>query len=385
VGACFFRRVRETADVTIVSAPHIAILIPTHGRPDKLLVCLEHLARQTMPRDQFEVFVGFDGGAADDVEFVRDRMPRGLSARLFAFEHAGPGQTRNRLVAQCDARADVLLMLNDDVLPAPDLLHHHAAAHARDEREQAMFVGRAPWRTPAPAEDTFFDRLVRETSLIFFYDRMDAALSEATRDADAGAVVRARRRDWGFRHAWTLNFSMPRVLFDRCGGFDARLRFPAYEDLEMARRATAFGTGGTAVPVRYVPDAVVVHDHRLTPRQYLSRERMLGKAAYDLARAVPDCAREVFGRDILSRGELAYAQEFCDREHGSIERVRATFLAHETVPASAGDTPGMLHLAYEHHLPLKRWEWRQGLLDAARSCHESGSTRKIEHVVAISA
>jgi GT2 family glycosyltransferase len=371
--------------VTFVSTPHIAVLIPTHGRPDKLLACLEHLARENMPREQFEVLVGFDGGSADDVAHVRDRMPRDLPVRLFAFEHAGPGQTRNRLVAQCDARADVLLMLNDDVLPAPDLLHHHAAAHAAAHAagEQSMFVGRAPWLEPSREHDTFFDRLVRETSLIFFYDRMDAAHAAAACDPDPHAAARARGRDWGFRHAWTLNFSMQRALFERGGGFDARLRFPAYEDLEMARRAAKSGPSDASVPVRYLPEAVVVHDHRIMPRQYLSRERMLGKAAYDLASSVPDCAREVFGRDILSPEELSYAREFCDREHAAVERVRATFLAHETVPASLGDVPGVLHLAYEHHLPLKRWEWRQGLLDAARSCHDSGGVRNIDHAVAI--
>ena len=216
-----------------------------------------------------------------------------------------------------------------------------------------MILGSAPWVVPTTSEDTLFDRLVRETSMIFFYDRMTEALARAEVGTD---------HDWGFRHAWTLNLSLPRAEFERVGGFDERLTFACYEDLEFARRVH----GNGRVPVLYRPACIAQHDHRVTPESYLARERLMGKAALQLAAAAPDCAREVFGRDITSREELDYSREFVRREQPLADRLAKSFAALATIPASSIDGPQaqmILRTLYEHHLLLKRWTWRQGLCE----------------------
>lgn len=341
------------------------MLIPTYGRADKLARCLTRLANQTLERSRFEVLVGVDGRAegstheqsdreaADAARVLADTTAGSMRAVVHRFEHAGPGATRNRLAAH--ARGGLILMLNDDVLPEPDLLEAHVREHARRAGGggPAMVLGSAPW--VVHREDTLFDRLIRETSMVFFYDRMHEMLADGRADAD---------HDWGYRHAWTLNLSLPRRVYEAVGGFDERLTKACYEDIEFGYRVwKSFGA-----PVRYAPNAVAHHDHRIMPEDYLRRERMMGEAARVFAEASPLCAMEVFGRDIRTREEVEYSRAFVERERGTASRMRETFAGWAKMPSTVIDGPhagALLRGLYEHHLLLKRWVWRSGFLDAA--------------------
>ncbi len=342
----------------------ISVIIPTRGRAEKLARCVERLARQSLHRDRFEVLVGVDGlEPGDDGSAVRglvSRVSDSLHAAAHFFDHAGPGATRNRLARL--ARGRLILMLNDDVLPEPDLLGEHVREQARMDSTgvRGLVLGAAPWVRPAPAEDTLFDRLIRETSMVFFYDRM-------SEDIAAGRV--GRDHDWGFRHGWTLNLSVARAVFDAAGGFDERLRFACYEDLEFTFRACGGGGGeGRGAVVRFAPEALVFHDHRIGPEDYLRREAMMGRAAWEFAAAAPACAREVFGRDVRSPEEGEYSRRFVERERAGVERVRETFEGWAKMPAGSVCGPherALLRALYEHHVPLKRWTWRRALVEAA--------------------
>jgi len=349
----------------------VSVLIPTFGRAAKLARCLSRLAHQDLDRSRFEVLIGVDGRdeanepddeASQAVHAIASTSAGAMRAVVHEFDHAGPGATRNKLAKHAEGR--ILLLLNDDVLPEPDLLSSHLRAHAEllggmgGEGRGAMVLGSAPWVVPTASEDTLFDRLVRETSMIFFYDRMNEALARGEVGAD---------HDWGFRHAWTLNLSLPRAEFERAGGFDERLTFACYEDLEFARRVHASANAEGRVPVLYRPACIAHHDHRVTPESYLTREKMMGVAALQLAAAAPDCARDIFGRDITSSEELDYSREFVRREQPLADRLAKSFAAMATIPGTSIDgpqAPMILRTLYEHHLLLKRWAWRQGLCEA---------------------
>ncbi|MFI4896673.1 MAG: glycosyltransferase family 2 protein [Phycisphaerales bacterium JB059] len=321
------------------------MLIPTHARPEAIARCVDALARHPDPDARVEVLVGIDGpdqGETRALEGVR----AGLDLQVLDAPHAGPAATRNRLVEH--ARGRLLLLLNDDVIPQPGLLHAHLEAHAR-RVAPAMVLGSAPF-APTP-RDSLFDRLVRETSMIFFYDRMS--------DEDPA-------RDWGFRHAWTLNLSLPAACVRAVGGFCEALPGAAYEDIELAWRVRErFGA-----PVLYRPEARVIHEHTYEPEGYLRREESLGRDAWALAMANPACALELFGRDITDEAEIEYSAQFVDRERAGTERLRATFSAWARLPADAAPD-ALIPALYEHHLALKRWHWRRGHLAAARSCAQS--------------
>lgn len=339
----------------------ISVLIPTFGRAAKLARCLARLSRQDLDHRKFEVLIGVDGKdeanepddeAAQAVHALASTSAGAMRAVVYEFDHAGPGATRNKLARHASGKT--LLLLNDDVLAEENLLTSHLRAHAARNSAPAMVLGSAPWVVPTEAEDTLFDRLVRETSMIFFYDRMHEAIARGEAGAD---------HDWGFRHAWTLNLSLPKAEFERVGGFDERLSYACYEDLEFAQRVHSSGR----VPVLYRPECIVHHDHRITPASYLARERLMGKAALQLAAAAPDCAREIFVRDITSPEELSYSREFIRRERPLADRLALSFCELATLPAqtiTGSHAPTILRTLYEHHLLLKRWTWRSGLVEA---------------------
>lgn len=334
------------------------MIIPTFGRPRQVVACVRRLALQTLGAS--EVLVGIDGGVGSPVEAaeteaaLRAVWPADRADRLVIerCEKVGLAAVRNTMLSR--ARGRVMLSLNDDVLPEPDLLERHAEAHREAGSRPVVVVGRSPWLVRAP--DRLFDRLIRETSMVFFYDQMEARLEEV-----------GPGHDWGFRHCWGLNFSAPLGLVREVGGFAVYPATYGYEDNEMAfRLGQRFGT-----PVLYRPGAVATHDHRMEPEGYLEREHKLGSAAWGFAHDSPECARAMFGRDVTDAAELSYSREFVERERGMAERIRTTFCELAHLPSDA--VPGREHPAgasmiaalYQQHLLLKRWEWRRGLVEAA--------------------
>ncbi len=329
----------------------VSVIIPTRGRPRKAAACVRALANQTFPADRFEVLVGLDGPDPQTALAVRDAWPTGpRRPRLDVITcpgPTGPNPVRNRLMKRCRGRT--LIALNDDVRPDADLVavHHAEQRRATACGRPAVIVGRCPWARPDG--DRLFDRLVRETSMVFFYDRMN--------DADPD-------HDWGFRHAWSLNLSMPAATVMDVGGWaDVRNEY-GHDDIELAWRLNT----QASLPVLYRPSAVAVHDHRITPREYLRREYRLGRSAWRYAQRNPGFARDLFGRDITSADEVACCRDFVRYERGHSLRLLASFEHLAGLDADVVDGPhaaALLGAIYQQHLPLKRWMWRTGLLAAA--------------------
>lgn len=325
---------------------NLSVLIPTLNRPRHLTRCLARLRAQTPDAGAFEVIIVHDGPDPDGAHAVAAFDPRGRFD-LVSLEAPRLGNAHAKNLALERARGAVTVFLNDDVLPEPGLLEAHARAHAqRGASAPALVVGHSPWLMP-PGPTTF-DRLLARTSMIFFYDRM---LDES------GAPTRPPEHDWGYRHAWTLNLSAPTDAA-RATAFDAALANCCYEDVEFAWRFTR----AHRAPVLFRPAARADHDHPYTPGDYLRRESRLGYSALGFALANPECARELFRRDIHSPESLADAEALVRADEPRAEPWRTWFESLGTEPTHRAP----LAEIYTQHLPLKRHEFRRGLLAAAR-------------------
>lgn len=240
----------------------IAAIIPCReGENARVVSLVASLA--SLGDRELSIIVGVDG---EDVPPGLERFAGERGVAITTGAQGGPGAARNRALAVADT--DIILFLNDDVEPAPDLIEHHRAAHA--DNTAKLVVGAAPFAIPEP--DRVLDRMTRETSLLFFYNAMDG---------------HEPMRDWGFRHAWTLNLSVPQAI---CEPFDDRLALPMFDDLEWAFRVCT----SHAAPVVYRPDAVAIHHHRYEAGQILVREALLGHQALALHRVNPSCGVAVF-------------------------------------------------------------------------------------------
>jgi len=335
--------------------PNLSVIIPTHRRPAKIASCVRSLAAQSLDPTQYELLIGLDGADADSEEAIARAWPDAPldTLRVRTFPRQGYNAVRNALLM--GARADVVVSLNDDVLPCETFLETHLAEQRDAEKRgrPAIVTGNSPWVRREP--DRLFDRLVRETGMIFFQHHMT--------DEDP-------HRDWGFRHAWGLNVSFPARCVADVGGWTAFPLAYGYDDIEIAWRLRE----RFDAPVLYRPEALAPHDHRMAPQDYLKRERALGRTACLFARANPAFALDLFGRDITSEDELDYSRRFVERERIGVDRLRAPFLALADKPADAVADPDLIQMLYQQHLPLKRWEWRTGLLEAAAAPLEASPT-----------
>ncbi len=347
----------------------ISVIIPTYHRSDKLCDCLKGLINQSMDGDRFEVLVGIDGGKnePDRAAALTDRL-RALWTDAFqdhlhivACEKIGQGAVRNELLDR--ATGTLMVSLNDDVLPQPDLLDEHWLAYTQAQKDDRVVIvaGSSPYVIYQP--DRVFDLLIRQSPMVFFEHTMKQALASGQVDDD---------HDWGFRHACGLNFSAPMRCCKHIGGFPVYPVTYGYEDIEYVYRLTTTFDA----PVVYRPHAAAPHNHRHDPKTYLDREYTLGKAAWGFATISPECAKATFGRNMTEPEELEYAKAFVEHEEGSANAIRETFLSlaeipRETLPPDGHPAlPYIVGCLYEHHLLLKRWMWRKGFLDGARMHQE---------------
>ncbi len=213
--------------------PLASIVIPVHGAFAHTLACLHAIAAQP-PRDAFEVIVVDD--ASPDDTLAKLAQLNGIRV------HARP--TNGGFIAACNdgaalARGEFLVFLNNDTVPQPGWLD--ALLDTFQDHANIGLVG---------AKLVYPDGRLQEAGGVVFADGSgwnygrfedpDDCRFTYLRDADyvSGAAI-----------------ALPRALFERLGGFDARFAPAYYEDTDLA-----FAVRGAGLRVVYQPAAVVVHD-----------------------------------------------------------------------------------------------------------------------------
>lgn len=230
---------------TPVAVPALSVLVPTFGRAETVLRLLERLDQQTLPADRFEVVVVDDGSP------VPIAIPAGrfrMRVTLLRQDNAGPGAARNRGALAC--RAPWTLILNDDAVPAPDLLARHLARAATLPPKTAL-LGTFDF-TPEALQSPF-TQVLQQTDLLFDFPNL--------RDG--------QRHGWTF--FWTCNLGLPTATL-RENPFDAaRFREAIVEDVELGYRLHQQGW-----TVLFDRSLVCLHDHVQQPASYFRRMVRLG-------------------------------------------------------------------------------------------------------------
>jgi glycosyltransferase involved in cell wall biosynthesis len=108
----------------------VSVVIPTYNRRDSLQAVLHSLARQTYPRDKYEVIVVDDGSMDDTPSIANEEYP--FSFRYVRQPNRGDAIARN-LGAQ-ESKADLLIFLDDDITVVPDFVASMIREHQGHER-----------------------------------------------------------------------------------------------------------------------------------------------------------------------------------------------------------------------------------------------------------
>ena len=207
--------------------PTVSVVVPTYDRLPRLRRVLAGLAAQDLDRP-FEVVVVDDGSTDGTDAYLRSGAPP-LPIVASTQENQGPGAARNRGVDL--ATGEIVVFLDDDVIPDPGLVRAHVRAHER-HGDRTVVIG--PMRNPPDHQMSPWIRW-EQAMLAKQYDAMEAGEYDATA-----------------RQFFTGNASLRREHLLAAGGFDPSLR--RAEDVELAYRLDAAGLAFV-----YEPDAVGLH------------------------------------------------------------------------------------------------------------------------------
>lgn len=205
----------------------VSVVIPTHQRPGSLVRVLEALSRQEdVDLQRVELVVVCDGIGDPSFEAVqRGWYPMRL--QLAEQQHQGPSAARNHGIAL--STGQLIVFLDDDVVPGTRFLGVHQRAHEEDQN----LVGIGPLLPPSS-------------------DGTPWARWEGRTVAERNAAMARGDREVSPRQFHTRNASVRRLHLVRAFGFD--VTFPRGEDVELAFRLRERGLHFT-----FLPEAAAQH------------------------------------------------------------------------------------------------------------------------------
>ena len=117
----------------------VTVAIPTYNRADFLRQTLAGLVAQQFPRDHFEILV-LDNNSTDHTRAVVAEFASAHPTPRYLLEtQQGLDYARNRAVAE--ARGDIIVFGDDDILVQPDWLAHLAVPLLADTAQRIGAVG----------------------------------------------------------------------------------------------------------------------------------------------------------------------------------------------------------------------------------------------------
>lgn len=223
--------------------PRVAVVIPVYNRIDLLANTLSGLAAQSY--ESMEVIVADDGSEEDPVSAI-SAVEGQLDVKLVRQEHRGYGAGRARNLGARQTNADVLVFIDADCVPDPDLVARHADWHRY--ADNVVVIGS---RHHLDTSSVDRDALAAGTAGLRegIIDTDDPAQPLAPADFRRVFYRRTaglRLGDEAFRSLVSSNFSIRREAFLSVGGFAEDFGRWGGEDTELGWRL--FNAGHYFVP-----------------------------------------------------------------------------------------------------------------------------------------
>jgi len=222
--------------------PSVSIVIPTKIRLDLLALCLDGLAKQTDYPSRLDIVIVDNGADPTELEKVITDAQANLDIRVI--DRSGPfnfSYLVNQGVAQ--SRGDVVVLLNDDVVPiSPSWLKRMA--------DSAMDEGVGAVGARLLNKDGTIQHAGVALGLCGLCGHMWRGLSEAEAQHYPSILVPSRRSA-----VTGACLAVRRSLYQEVGGFDETDLQVTLNDIDFCLRLNALG-----YQTHYRGDAVLIHD-----------------------------------------------------------------------------------------------------------------------------
>ena len=191
----------------------LSVVLPTYNRLGQLKDVLAGLETQTVSLDTFEVVVVSDG-SSDGTNDYLTTVETPLQLNPILQQNQGVAVARNRGIRE--ARAEIILFVDDDVVPTPALIEEHLSKHVND---YTVVLG--PMLTPPDFKMKPWVAWEQAMLMKQYDDMLEGKWAPTA------------------RQFYTGNTSIYRKHLVKAGGFDPAFR--RAEDVELAYRLSEMG------------------------------------------------------------------------------------------------------------------------------------------------
>ncbi len=241
-----------------------SVIIPTYNRAFILQEALRALLEQSLPEADYEVIVVNDGSTDNTREVVSRLLPGKGNIIYLEQRNAGPAAARNYGLRQ--AKGEYIFFTGDDIIASRDLLKQHLEAH---------------WEFPGDAVlgYTVWDEREQPTKFMEFLERWNHQFNYS-------GLVDGRAYDWRFFYTSNISLSRKRLAGEL---FDEKLRYPAWEDLELGFRLHQNG-----IKVVFNKKALAFHCHRVGEEEFFRKNWQEGVSRVYCYRKFPETKNIAF-------------------------------------------------------------------------------------------
>ncbi len=236
--------------------PKISVMLPTYKRPEALERTLAAMEKQSLEPACYEIIV-VDDGSADHTEMVLAKFAEQTCNRfryIVLKDNGGPARARNFGLAAC--RAEVVLIIGDDIEPDRFLVENHLNSHLQQPDDSHALLGYVSF--PEEMEPTGFMQWLAAGGRKYFFNYQDLAPGQP-----AGPL-----------YFYTCNVSVKMALLERSGWFDESFPYASHEDLELGHRLAE-----QKMQMIYQPSARGYHWHMLSVKGIARRVYLMGYSA----------------------------------------------------------------------------------------------------------
>jgi glycosyltransferase involved in cell wall biosynthesis len=237
----------------------ISVIIPTYNRCGYLQQAVTSVLQQSLAPDSYEIII-VDNGSTDETKAVAEEITGEYGRRVAYIYESAPGLHNARHRGAREARGDILVFVDDDIIAAPQWLG--AIHEAFKDRDTVLVGGKIlpKWEGEAPEWLEIFKDEDAYGWRIGHLSLLD--LGDHRRRIPATCV-------------YGCNFSVRKTVLYRCGGF--------HPDSMPGQLMKYRGDGETALSraiereeykVVYEPEATVYHcvpANRLTVEYFCQR------------------------------------------------------------------------------------------------------------------
>jgi len=227
----------------------ISVVIGTYNQKENLKMVLESFFSQTLSPNDYEIIV-VDSFSSDGTDAMIEHLKPTCRLNYIRQENKGKSAARNR--GADEARAEIILFVDADMLADPDLLYQHLQIH--ENKKNVCIEGL-----------TF--NLVRQLlpeDLSPNHPQVKPYIKQKLRPF--------QKLKWSY--FLTGNLSIRKKAFEKAGKFDENFLAYGWEDIELGYRLK-----NMKIPLIYNPYAVNYHYHFVSDQDMLKRKFNMGKSA----------------------------------------------------------------------------------------------------------